>query len=135
MKKVLLCLLLVLVLVLIMAPVALADGAGDNSPVVMDLTVLFSIVTAFITVNVVGLLTRCTWRSGWKILVCVIVSGALGFGQLWVTGNTVWSLGNWLPIATAVFGAAYIWYKAIAWKVPGLKGWWERHGLKPAVGK
>ena len=50
--------------------------------------------------------------------------------QLAIFGKPTWSWDNFWPIAVAVFAFAKIWYTAIAWKVPGLKAWWDRHGLR-----
>ena len=61
-------------------------------------------------------------------VLCVII--ALAFAQLAIFGRPTWSCDNFWPIAVAVFAFAKIWYTAIAWKVPGLKAWWDRHGLK-----
>ena len=128
-------LLLALALVLIMAPMAWADASGDASGPGVDLTAVWVTITGFVTVFIVGLLTRKTWAAWKKVLVVVTVSAALGFAELALTGQTVWKWANWWPIMSAVFVLAKVWYEGIAWKIPGLKGWWESHGLKPAAGK
>jgi hypothetical protein len=121
--------LLALVLALGAHGIAFADdGGGASAP--PDYLAALSIVTAFVTMFLTGLLTKASWPDGYKVLVCVIVSVVFAIAQLWVTGQTVWSLDNWYPIAASVFALATVIYQGIAWKVPGLKGWFARHGIK-----
>ncbi len=91
---------------------------------------VWTIVTGLIATFVVGLLTRQSWADWIKVAVAGVVAIALAFAQLAIFGRPAWSWDNFWPIAVAVFAFAKIWYTAIAWKVPGLKAWWDRHGLK-----
>ena len=49
---------------------------------------------------------------------------------LTIFGRPTWSRDNFWPIAAAMFAFSKIRCTAIARKPPGLKAWWDRHGLK-----
>jgi hypothetical protein len=98
---------------------------------------VWTIITGLIATFVVGFLTRRSWADHYKVVTAGAVSIVLAFARLWLFDKPTWSWDNLWPIALAVFAFAKIWCTAIAWKVPGLRAWWERHGLKdpaPPVG-
>jgi hypothetical protein len=99
----------------------------------MEYPAIFAIVAGFVATIIIGLLTRATWPSWAKVVMAGAVAVVLGLVELWIAGDTVWSWSNLWPIAAAVFVLAKAWFTLIAWKVPGLQDWWERHGLKPST--
>lgn len=118
---------------LVMAPLVMADdGAppGEVAVAAVDYTAAWSVLTGLFVVLITGLLTRKSLPDWAKVAICSVVAVVLGFLQLLLFGKPVWSWSNWWPIASAVFVFAKVWYEAIAWKLPRLKGWWERHGIK-----
>lgn len=91
---------------------------------------IWTVITGLIATFVVGFLTRQSWPDHYKVAIAGVVAIGLAFAQLWLFGKPTWSWDDLWPIVLAVFAFAKIWFTVIAWKVPGLKAWWERHGLK-----
>lgn len=78
---------------------------------------LVGLVVPFAT----GLLTKCSWAAGWKLLITIIFSAAVGFGTIWVSGEVVLSWDTALVTIGAVVGAATVSFRYIIDRVPGLK--------------
>lgn len=99
----------------------------------MDSSAVWTILTGFIVVFIVGLLTKASWKPWIKVVVVGVAAVALAFAQLAIFQQPVWSWHNVWPLATAIFTLAKVWYVGIAWRLPAVKEWLQSHGIADAA--
>lgn len=70
-----------------------------------------------------GLLVKASWPAWAKFTVALVLSAAVGFGTIALSGEVELTWGNALVVIAAVAGAAQTSFRYIVDRVPGLKDW------------
>jgi hypothetical protein len=118
-----------------MTATAFAYALDEPTPpaVTLSLESLWAIVIAVAVPFAVGFLTKASWGAGWKWLLVIVFSAAIGFVTIAIQGNVAFTWENALTILLLTAGASQTYYRYVLDKLPSVKSWLEAHGVKDAA--
>ncbi len=88
----------------------------------MDNAQAYGLLIALLLPFLAGLLTKATWPSWLRFSVLVALSGAVGAGTLYYSGELVFTADTYLVTVAAIVGASQTAYYVLI-KATGLKPW------------